>query len=509
MTECAAGAPRRLKTALTGSTIPLVVLGSAAFAAPAEAAPPVSAQLTLPRVATPATIQAAQSLIPAEATLRMRSAASVTTSRGASTYTVKGGDTLSHIALRTGVSVDTLRTVNGLDHSAIIRPGQILKLSGAERSTTRTADRPSTNTAATYTVRSGDTLSHIAARYKVTVRTLQAANGLGRSALIRPGQVLKLSASTPDGPATGSTSASTRTPSAPATYTVKRGDTLSHVAARHKISLNTLLSANNLSRTSVIHPGQTLKLSGSTATAASAGSASTAAPTGSTATTYTVKRGDTLSGIAARHQLSLSTLLSANNLSRTAVIHPGQTLKLSGAAASSGSSSSSSAGSSQEQLVPSTFLHYRYPDHVVTSANANKRKLLASPIPSRAQTEALIRDTARRMGVDPRLALGHAMAESTLNHASVSPANAIGTMQVIPSSGEWASQMVGRKLNLLDPQDNVTAGVAIIRHLQRTSPSMDVGIASYYQGAAGVRRHGMYPDTRQYVAKVKRYMQQF
>lgn len=82
-------------------------------------------------------------------------------------------------------------------------------------------------------------------------------------------------------------------------------------------------------------------------------------------------------------------------------------------------------------------------------------------------------------------------------------------MQVIPSSGEWASQMVGRKLNLLDPQDNVTAGVAIIRHLQRTSPSMDVGIASYYQGAAGVRRHGMYPDTRQYVAKVKRYMQQF
>ena len=82
-------------------------------------------------------------------------------------------------------------------------------------------------------------------------------------------------------------------------------------------------------------------------------------------------------------------------------------------------------------------------------------------------------------------------------------------MQVIPSSGEWASQMVGRKLNLLDPQDNVTAGVAIIRHLQRTSSSLDIGIASYYQGAAGVKRNGMYPDTKQYVAKVKRYMQQF
>ena len=81
-------------------------------------------------------------------------------------------------------------------------------------------------------------------------------------------------------------------------------------------------------------------------------------------------------------------------------------------------------------------------------------------------------------------------------------------MQVIPSSGEWASQLVGRKLNLLDPQDNITAGVAIIRHLQRNNPG-DIGIAGYYQGEAGVRKYGMYSDTKDYVKKVRNAMSRF
>jgi len=83
----------------------------------------------------------------------------------------------------------------------------------------------------------------------------------------------------------------------------------------------------------------------------------------------------------------------------------------------------------------------------------------------------------------------------------VSPANAIGTMQVIPSSGEWASQLVGRDLNIMDPQDNITAGVAIIRHLQNSDPG-DIGIAGYYQGAGGVAKYGMYDDTKDYVKKI-------
>lgn len=279
----------------------------------------------------------------------------------------------------------------------------------------------------------------------------------------------------------------------PRTYTVRHGDTLSHIAVRTGVSLSTLMNANDLSRDAVIRPGQKITLSGS------GSSSSSTSPGGSSTTTYTIQRGDTLSGIAARHGIGLSTLLTANDLSRTSAIHPGQQITVSG---SSGSSSSG-------QLVPSTFLHYSYPSDVVASANENKRTLLDSPVPSRAQMRTIIADTARSMGVDPSLALAHAMAESSLNHTSVSPANAIGAMQIIPESGDWASLLVGRQLNLLDPRDNATAGVAIIRQHQRTSSSQDLGIAAYYQGAAGVQRDGMYPDTRDYVAKVKRYMSRF
>ena len=85
----------------------------------------------------------------------------------------------------------------------------------------------------------------------------------------------------------------------------------------------------------------------------------------------------------------------------------------------------------------------------------------------------MIGETATRHGVDPKLMVALSYQESGWNHRAVSPANAIGAMQVIPSSGEWASSLIGRELNLLDPQDNVTAGVVIMRALQRSAASGD------------------------------------
>jgi len=69
--------------------------------------------------------------------------------------------------------------------------------------------------------------------------------------------------------------------------------------------------------------------------------------------------------------------------------------------------------------------------------------------------------------------------------------------------------MVGRELNLLDPYDNVVAGVAIIRYLDRNASSKDQAIAGYYQGLAGVKKNGMKSDTVAYVAKVKAAMARF
>jgi len=166
-------------------------------------------------------------------------------------------------------------------------------------------------------------------------------------------------------------------------------------------------------------------------------------------------------------------------------------------------------GDEATPLVPSTFLGFSYPAAVVSSANQNKALLNASPVPTRQQMKSIVADTARRMGVDASLALAFAFQESGFDQRAVSPANAIGTMQVIPSSGEWASDLVGRKLNLLDPYDNATAGIAIIRQLVRTSPDVDTAIAGYYQGQYSVSQNGMFEDTKGYVAAIKANRQLF
>ena len=353
---------------------------------------------------------------------------------------------------------------------------------------------------ATHRIVPGDTVSSIAARYGLDMNEVLRINNLSASSIIYAGKELKLTGTTK------ATSAPAAQAPASGTYTVKPGDTLGAIAARHGVSLASVLAANNLSMTSVIYPGDKLSVgSGTGVTTASStpAPAAPAAPAAPQAGTYTVKPGDTLGAIAARHGVSLKSVLDANSLSMNSIIRPGQKLSLSGSATVTTASSAPAApAAAPTDLVPSTFLHYTYPQHVVANANLNKQALNSMAVPSRAQMQQLVADTARSMGVDPALAQAFALQESGFDQRAVSPANAIGTMQVIPSSGEWASDLVGRQLNLLDPQDNVTAGVAIIRALVRTSPNLETAIASYYQGQYSVTTQGMYPDTKAYVASV-------
>jgi LysM repeat protein len=108
--------------------------------------------------------------------------AATATPRSAETYTVKAGDTLFEIAARFGVSTTALAEANGITNAALIRPGQVLVIPAAGT----TAPVPGQ----TYTVKAGDTLYEIAARFGVTAQALAEANGITQAALIRPGQVL-------------------------------------------------------------------------------------------------------------------------------------------------------------------------------------------------------------------------------------------------------------------------------------------------------------------------------
>jgi len=403
---------------------------------------------------------------------------------GWTTYTVRNGDTLAAIAARTGTTTGALVARNHLKggghHLAVGQRLSVPKSAAqaraeAARARAAAAARAAAIRRATYTVRSGDTLSGIAARKGVSLAALLKANRLSVRSVIHVGQKIRI-------PGAGAASASR--PSAAAatttTYRVRSGDTLSAIAARTRTPLSTLYKLNRLSARSVIHPGQVVRVRGTAASTARSAAA----------TAYTVRSGDTLSGIAARKGVSLAALLKANRMSVRTVIHPGQRLRVPGGAKPVANSSN-------------TFAGRTYPASIVNAANRNRNALAHRSVPSRSQTRAMIVATARRHGVDPRLALAIGWQESGWNQRQVSVANAIGVMQVIPSSGQWASDMVGRRLNLLNTQDNITAGVAILRALTRSAKNTDQAIAGYYQGLYSVQKNGMYADTKHYVAAIK------
>lgn len=347
-----------------------------------------------------------------------------------------------------------------------------------------------------YTVRSGDTVSHIATRTGTTVAALTRANALADASHIRIGQKLLIPTGTAAAPAPAVAPAAPAP--AAATHTVARGETVSHVAKRYGTTVAAIVGANGLDARAFVRAGQTLTIPGAVQ-AAPAPAAPAAAP--ASGATHTVGSGETVSSIAQRYGTTVQAIVAANGLDARAFIRVGQRLSVPGAAAPAAAPSA--------QLVGNTFAGRTYAGPVVAAANANKATLLAAGVPSKAEMQAKVAATARSMGVDAALAQAVAFQESGFNHSSVSPANAIGTMQVIPSSGEWASQLVGRRLDLLNPDDNVVAGVAILRSLVRTSPDLPTAIAGYYQGASSVQRNGMYADTRRYVANVQTHMTRF
>ncbi len=106
---------------------------------------------------------------------------------------------------------------------------------------------------------------------------------------------------------------------------MRPGDSLYGIAHRHGVTIGALLTANRLTLTSVIHPGQRLTVP---ATAAPS-------PASSGGGAYTVRPGDSLYGIAHRHGVTIGALLAANRLTLTSVIHPGQRLTIPAPASSS------------------------------------------------------------------------------------------------------------------------------------------------------------------------------
>ncbi len=118
-------------------------------------------------------------------------------------------------------------------------------------------------------------------------------------------------------------------------YRVRRGDTLEKIARRHGTTVKRICQLNGISQNKVLHPGDRLRVSGTStstkaSTSGSTGSTSKTSSSGSSAATktYTVRRGDTLGKIAQRHGMSLKELCSLNGINQNKTIREGQKLKV-------------------------------------------------------------------------------------------------------------------------------------------------------------------------------------
>lgn len=116
-------------------------------------------------------------------------------------------------------------------------------------------------------------------------------------------------------------SAQTQTAGLDNDYVVKSGDTLSGIAAQHGVSLDALIRANpQISNPNLIRPGEEVRIP-----AGGGGDSPASAPQ-----TYTVQRGDTLSEIGERFGVDWRILAQVNGLSNPNLILPGQQLRITG-----------------------------------------------------------------------------------------------------------------------------------------------------------------------------------
>ena len=194
----------------------------------------------------------------------------------------------------------------------------------------------------THTVQPGETLSQIAEKYSVSTNQLMFYNGISDPNGIFVGQELELPPP------------STPQPTAdPSQHTVQPGETLSQIAEANDVDLATLMSLNAIGDANDIFVGQVLQLpttaseqatataTPSTATRERSAGTNTSTPTATrvgTATrtpeptarpeSHTVLAGETLSQIAERYDLDVTTLMAINRISNPHAIYRGQVLEL-------------------------------------------------------------------------------------------------------------------------------------------------------------------------------------
>ncbi len=280
-------------------------------------------------------------------------------------------------------------------------------------------------------------------------------------------------------------------------HTVTPGESLTSVAAADGLTVDQLAAANGLSPNAELITGSTLMIppqgGGGTSSGSDesgGGGSSGGAPAGS----YVIQPGDTLWAIAERDGTTVRELAAENGLNPNGILLSGTVLQFGGGSRGSGGGSSNA---STSQPVGS----------------AAEGSTAGPPYPTPARVPpSQVGQIAADNGVPSSLAEAIADQESGFNNDVVSPANAIGEMQILPGTWNWIGQTLAGPIPL-DPHsatDNVRAGVLLLHSLlNSTGGNVGLTAAGYYQGLPSVRARGLYSDTQQYVANVQALQHRF
>jgi len=304
-------------------------------------------------------------------------------------------------------------------------------------------------------VLAGEGFTQIARRYGIGAGALAKANGLTLSSVIVPGQRLRV----PGAAAPAPERRIARPSLARAFHTVQPGEGFNAIAERYGISATRLARANGLTLSSVISPGQKLRLPGRLAA-----SRKTPAPQTEPAPSYhTVAAGESFFSIAQHYHVSPWRLAQASHLRLMSTIVPGQRLTLPPGA------------------------------HLAST----------EPSVDRGTVRVAIDRWAAAYSVDPKLARALAWMESGFQEDVVSSAGAVGVMQLLPETWQWVDTVLLGESTPRTYDGNVRAGVRYLRwQLDQFDGDVRLALAGYYQGARAVRDRGLFDDTKQYVAVI-------
>ena len=217
---------------------------------------------------------------------------------------------------------------------------------------------------------------------------------------------------------------------------------------------------------------------------AAGGAGSTAAPAATTSSApaalggYKVRAGDTLSDLAARSRIPMAQMAFMNGLDPKKPLLAGTVLKL-----PTGSPVTSSQPAPQRTIVPAA------PPDATPGA------------PQRGQIGSI----AAQHGAPASLATAIAWQESGFNNAMLSGANARGVMQVLPGTWQWVQANLARTRARTPTPPRTTSAPA--RSTSPTSCARPTATRRWRpprttRASASVRRIGMLPETRRYVANV-------